>query len=353
MNGRWQLVLATAALLLPGQALAHDQTSVFLTVRLTDGGLEAEILVAERDLDEHFWAGAAAQTLRDDTTAVQRELLARTHLFADQRRVALEPLARVQPRPGRRLAFRFHAALPRPPSHVTVETAFAQRLGPGHVVLVKIVDGTRVRQTVLVAEAPRQEFRLRDAPTLPSRLVRFARLGIEHIFLGYDHILFLIALIISGDRFLRLVQIATAFTLAHSVTLALAGLELVSLPPRLVEALIALTIVYVAAENLILKDVRHRIALTFGFGLIHGFGFANILGDLGLPREALVGSLLAFNIGVEIGQFVILLMVFPAVVLLLRQPYRRQVTGLVSAAILVCGLTWLLERTTSWELVPW
>lgn len=353
MNGRWRIVLATAAVLMPVQALAHEQTSVFLTIQLADGSLEAELLVAERDLDEHFWAGAAAQARGDDTTAVYRELVARTHVFADQRRVALEPLAQVQPRPGRRLAFRFHAALPRPLSHLTVETDFAQRLGPGHVVLVKIVDGTRVRQTVLVAEAPRQELQLRDAPTPPSPLVRFARLGIEHIFLGYDHILFLIALIISGDRFLRLVQIATAFTIAHSVTLALAGLELVTLPPRLVEALIALTIVYVAAENLILKEVRHRVALTFGFGLVHGFGFANVLGDLRLPREALVGSLLAFNIGVEIGQFVILLAVFPAVVLLLRQPYRHRVTGLASAAILVCGLTWLLERTTTWELVPW
>ena len=126
----------------------------------------------------------------------------------------------------------------------------------------------------------------------------FFLLGIEHILTGYDHLLFLLALILRGGNLWSLFKIITAFTIAHSITLALAALNIVMLPERLVEATIALSIAYVAAENLFMrKAVSHRWAVSFLFGLVHGFGFSNVLRELGLPKEGLLWSLLNFNLG--------------------------------------------------------
>ena len=129
--------------------------------------------------------------------------------------------------------------------------------------------------------------------------------GVEHIAIGYDHIAFLVAVILWGRRLWPLVGVVTAFTIAHSVTLTLAVLDIVSPPTRLVEIAIALSIVYVAAENFFVRDLRRRWLVTFVFGLVHGFGFAGVLREYGIPRDALVPALAAFNIGVELGQIVI------------------------------------------------
>lgn len=176
--------------------------------------------------------------------------------------------------------------------------------------------------------------------------------GIEHIAIGYDHIAFLIAVIVWGRKLWPLVMVVTAFTIAHSITLSLAVLDVVRLPSQLVETLIALSIVYVAAENFFVRDLRHRGWITFGFGLIHGFGFASVLRDYGLPRDALVPALAAFNIGVEIGQVIIVAAAF-ALFLLLGQvlgrmkwgpPVLRAIPFVLSGAILLLGLYWTIDR---------
>lgn len=173
---------------------------------------------------------------------------------------------------------------------------------------------------------------------------RFFALGVEHIATGYDHILFLLALLVVGGGLRSLVAVVTAFTVAHSVTLSLAVLDVVELPPRLVESAIALSIAWVALENLLLDRTRGRWRITFAFGLMHGFGFASILREMHLPRQGLIASLLAFNLGVEAGQLAVVLMTLPLIAAIERSAHRRSVIAVISAAILVMALWWFGER---------
>jgi hydrogenase/urease accessory protein HupE len=198
--------------------------------------------------------------------------------------------------------------------------------------------------------APVAPTRERTRHSLVERMWRFFKLGVEHIFLGYDHICFLIALIVVS-KFRDVVKIVTSFTVAHSITLILATLEVVELPSRLVEIAIAATIVYVALENLWVKDTRHRWWLTFGFGLIHGFGFASVLREMGLPKVGLVRCLLAFNLGVEAGQLAIALALLPLAMSLARWKHGPKVVVAVSIILAGIGLFWFLERALGLSLL--
>ena len=184
-----------------------------------------------------------------------------------------------------------------------------------------------------------------------SETGRFFGLGVEHIFLGYDHILFLLSLLVVS-RFRELIKIVTSFTVAHTITLMLATLDVVRLPSRLVESAIAATIVFVAVENFWVRDTSHRWRLTFFCGLIHGFGFAGVLQELGLPTEGLVRSLVAFNLGVEAGQLVIVAALVPFVTALGRWRYGRQAQLAISGAIALCGAGWLVDRAFGLGLMP-
>ena len=175
--------------------------------------------------------------------------------------------------------------------------------------------------------------------------VSFFLLGIEHILSGYDHLLFLLGLILRGGRMLSLLKIVTAFTVAHSVTLALAVLDVVVLPDRLVEAVIALSIALVAAENLSPRPaVPRRWVVSFLFGLVHGFGFSSALRELGLPRQGLALSLLGFNLGVEVGQALIVGLALPALVMLRRTGWEPRMVTSSSFVILAIGLVLFVER---------
>jgi hydrogenase/urease accessory protein HupE len=196
-----------------------------------------------------------------------------------------------------------------------------------------------------------------DAPerSLIAVIAEFVREGIHHIFIGPDHILFVLALVLLGGSLWSQAKIITAFTVAHSITLALATLNVVHPPSRLVESTIALSIMVVGLHDLNQlrrgKTAPHgpdpRILLAFVFGLVHGFGFASVLRELDLPRQALAWSLAAFNIGVEIGQFAILLLAAPAVALLARfAPPRieRAVLTATAGLVVLAGGYWLVER---------
>ncbi len=185
-------------------------------------------------------------------------------------------------------------------------------------------------------------------------LWRYFLAGIEHIAIGYDHIAFLFAVIVLGRRFWPLFAVVTAFTVAHSITLSLAVLEVVTLPSRWVEIAIAASIVYVAAENFFVTDIRRRWWLTFAFGLIHGFGFASVLRDYGIPSDRIVPVLAGFNLGVEAGQLMIVLVAVAIwrvafAVARLRglsetEAAQRKVALVVSGIVLMLALYWLLER---------
>ncbi|GEO37637.1 hydrogenase/urease accessory protein HupE [Skermanella aerolata] len=191
------------------------------------------------------------------------------------------------------------------------------------------------------------------APDLMETVLRYIASGIEHIFLGYDHVAFLLAILLWARRLMPVVKIVTAFTAAHSITLSLAASGVAVLPPSLVEPAIAASIVYVAAENFISRDVDQRWRDTFVLGLIHGFGFAGALQAFGLPTGAVVPALASFNVGVEIGQLAIVAVAVPALLLLDRLTTASGMTGMRrpgvvyagSLAIMSLGLYWLAERT--------
>jgi len=258
--------------------------------------------------------------------------------------------------------FTFSKAVASPPAEVALSVDFFEKFGPDHLTLAKAVVGDTVQTAVLSQQQPRHRFALGASPSLSAQLAEFIRLGVEHIFLGYDHLMFLLGLIAIGGRFLDLVKIVTSFTLAHSLTLILAALEIVALPTRLIESGIALSIAYVAAENFIIftgndraerqQMARHRWLLTFFFGLVHGFGFANVLRDLGLPHRGLIGSLLSFNLGVELGQMAIVALLFPAVLWLTQTRFQRRVVFALSSIIFVFGFSWFIERSLALSFMP-
>lgn len=204
-----------------------------------------------------------------------------------------------------------------------------------------------------------------------SRLAQFGQYLVEgtfHIWIGFDHVLFLLSLLLpavlvhesrrwTGVRSFRaalteVLWVVTAFTVAHSITLSIAALQIVELPSRLVESAIAASVVLAAANNLWPMVERRRWLVAFGFGLIHGFGFASVLTELGLPRDALVLSLLGFNVGVELGQLVIVACFLPVAYLLRNTPlYRRGVFVGGSVLALMVALVWLAERVFNLELI--
>ncbi len=170
-----------------------------------------------------------------------------------------------------------------------------------------------------------------------------------HLPEGIDHILFLLALLLIDVQFVPVLKTVTGFTLGHSITLSLAALGLVRLPARLIESAIALTIAYVAAEDLA-KDLRHKATrprwqIAMAFGLIHGFGFARALSDLHLDRSRLLSALVGFNLGVELGQEVVVLVVAPLLWLLYRIPRARRIAApLFASGILIAALVWFVQR---------
>ncbi len=190
------------------------------------------------------------------------------------------------------------------------------------------------------------------APSLVLALRQYLATGVEHIFLGYDHVAFLVAVVLWATRLWPVIKIVTAFTIAHSITLSLAALDVVVIPSEIVEPAIAASIVFVALENFFSRNVDRRWIVTFVFGLVHGFGFAGALQEFGLPRGAIVPALATFNIGVEIGQIAIVLIVVPVLIGLDRllaadgaAPVRASaLVYALSGTITVLGSYWLLSR---------
>jgi hydrogenase/urease accessory protein HupE len=185
-----------------------------------------------------------------------------------------------------------------------------------------------------------------------TALKQFTILGVEHIWFGYDHLMFLLALILLGGRFSDLIKIVTSFTIAHSITLILASLDIISLPGAFVESVIALSILYVAIENQFIQTIKYRWLLTFAFGLIHGFGFAGALAEIQIPKNHFIASLLTFNVGVEIGQLVIVAILLPIILYLKKFEWNRWVVRPISLAIALFGFNWFLVRAFGIEFLP-
>jgi len=173
---------------------------------------------------------------------------------------------------------------------------------------------------------------------------RFFVLGVEHIWTGYDHLAFLLALLLPGGTLARLAGIVTAFTIAHSITLGLAALGIFTLPVRPVEAAIAASVVVAALDGLRPHAHDRRWLLTFAFGLIHGFGFAGVLREVGLPADAVALPLLAFNLGVEAGQLAIVVLAVPLIRAAAGSRHGPTLLRAIALAIAALGAFWLTSR---------
>ena len=208
------------------------------------------------------------------------------------------------------------------------------------LVTIKFLDGDRYEGLVSVKDSKL---------TIPQELQVFPTgyfmLGVEHLIGGPDHLLFVFGLLFIVFGWQNLIKTITAFTLAHSITLGLSVLEIVSLPSATIEALIALTIIYLALE---IKDEKNNKStpwlMAFGFGLLHGFGFAGALSEIGIANEQLLLSLLFFNVGIEVGQLIMIPLFLISIWLLQKIKFNFSVTKLSSYAIGGMGSFWLIER---------
>ncbi|HET9155800.1 MAG TPA: HupE/UreJ family protein [Myxococcaceae bacterium] len=340
MACRGHLLLLMVGVLLSGPARAH-------ALRLSTGDVSVEGRRVQ----------AVLQFARAELDAIRPEQIPATIQVSSDGTPCVLAGSSVAPAQEDGVAITAHWDCPRAPGRLRMELGFLDRLPEGHlhVALVRL-PGVTVQRT---ARAAVPVLEVEAQPGAWAGAGRFLRLGAEHIFQGTDHIAFLIGVLLLGGTFRQLVGIVTAFTVAHSITLALATLGWVVPPPRLVEPLIALSIVAVGVENLlslrsplsaerVKAAIAHRWRLTFGFGLVHGFGFAGALRALDLPRALLGPSLLTFNLGVELGQLVIVALAWP----LLRwlrsfRPMWPAGTRWASAAVAGLGVYWLLERVMS------
>jgi hypothetical protein len=196
----------------------------------------------------------------------------------------------------------------------------------------------------LVLNAERRDATV-DLGTAGTSWFDFIVMGAGHILSGPDHLLFLLALLALARSLWPIVRIVTGFTLAHSITLSLAALGLVEVPGRIVEPLIAATIIWVALENLLAPGQgRWRWLIAAVFGLVHGLGFAAGLTELGLPRDAMVRALIGFNVGVELGQLAFVAVVMPPLLWLARPGRFARLPQVLSILVAIMGAVWLVER---------
>jgi hypothetical protein len=344
-------------LVVPRTASAHEElvTTSFLEVGerdvrvrldigldgLVKAGLLASNHAGEADLLEHQETIGAALARELTVRANGRELAATP--------AGLTPVAGA-PRVEQRFTFEGTA----PISDLTLRAAFFPALGAESRTVVRVTWHGHVR--MFVNRGPV------DVHLTPEQMVvstgeivhQFLGWGVEHIFLGYDHLAFVLALLLGVTRLREVVAVVSSFTVAHSFTLALSSLELLRVPVRVSEVLVAASIVYVAVENMgwFVATRRHRWVVAFAFGLVHGLGFATELrARLEDAGRSLFAAILSFNVGVELGQVAVVVVAWPLLACLRRGGdaraagiRQRRIARMASVPILVVGLYWLADR---------
>ncbi len=345
-------------------ARAHDPFEITAVGQVRPGELSLHVtmaqstalLLARGDSSEAAVRALARSLFRVTSHGASLDLKSEQHRTTEERDIELE-LVFPRPREG---ALRFEALLLDTLSDTHGVALSVTALEPPSVLGVALLTRSEPSLEVKVPTADRQDARGasedasttvvdRDAPPPTPSFSRIFALGVEHILTGYDHLLFLGGLLIACRSLRTMLGVVTSFTVAHSVTLALAGLGLVRLSSGVVEPLIAASIVFVGVENLwVREEPRFRWVLTFIFGLVHGFGFASVLGELGLGQAgtSLVVPLLGFNLGVEAGQLAVALVVLPLLLWLRRRGwFERRALYAMSLAVALLGAHWFLERT--------
>ena len=356
---RRRSALIVALLLCAATAVAHPAPFSYLDLRLNANGASGTLVVHDLDAAHDLGVPQSESLLDPSVAAKYRDALValltpRVAIEFDRRPVVITwgAIDVVPERQSVRLAFTIAEA---PPGHTAIQ-AYVFPYDPIHQTFINVYEADQLKlQAILDASRQRIEYYAGTAQGRLAVIRTFVLSGIEHILIGPDHILFLIGLLLLGGTMARLALIVTAFTIGHSITLSLAALDLLSPPPYFIEPLIALTIVVVGADNLLVLRSRTRDAvdaadirawLAAGFGLVHGFGFAYVLKEFGLPQAALGWSLFAFNLGVEAGQLLIVLVVAGALMLVRARSERAAtviaITG--STAVIAAGVYWFIER---------
>ena len=308
-----------------------------LVIHSFDVGHELGIVPPERLLDQ-----AIADSIRSRLTAL---LTPRFTIRTD--RIVVPQWTGIEVMPEQNgVRLRFRIPVPRPAT-VSVQTKLFP-YDPVHQTFLNIYEDQALRQQMVFSgDGAERTYYSGTTQGALAVMKTFIPSGIHHIMIGPDHILFLVGLLLLGGTWVSLLKIVTAFTLGHSLTLSLAALNIVTPPAWIIEPAIALSIVFVGTDNLVRgegRDLRAWVALAFG--LVHGFGFANVLREFGLPREALGWSLFSFNVGVEIGQLAIVLLVATALALIRRRSLvvGRRVAYAGSVIVIVAGAYWFVER---------
>lgn len=340
------LVLA----LTPVSAWAHPVPFSYMDLKLQPDGIDGTLVVHSYDLAHELKVPQPAMLLDHDIVEGRQSemtaLLAPRIHIGNWRARDIEWGIAVPLAERKSILFPFHLS-GKVPGKLTV-SGEVMPYDPTHQTFVNIFDGGKLRQQWIISKgsAPKTYYRGDTAGVL-AVMGTFIPAGIHHIWIGPDHMLFLFGLLLLGGSLWRLTKIITAFTIGHSITLSLAALDIVTVPSSIVEPAIALTIVVVGADNLLQgqgRDMRFWLALCFG--LIHGFGFASVLKEFGLPQSALGWSLFSFNIGVELGQLSLVVPVGLALAALRRYSpkWRDRVTIGGSIVVIGGGTWWFVQR---------
>jgi len=359
-------------------SLAHQGSSSYLTVAVEGNRIAGRWDVPVSDLDLALKLDAdgdhkvSLDELRSRYSDVKAYALRHLKLSSDGAPGAIlftntEPAIQVFV-DGASTPLNFIVTNLTPPRILEVDYRFMFDLKPLDRGFMQVECRGITQAAVFTANRPIHRFNL-EVPTPAKDFLFFVWHGMWHIWIGFDHILFLLALLLPAvlrfeqnrweavsdfrQAFVNVFKVVTAFTVAHSLTLSLAALQILRLPSRWVESAIAASVL-LAAMNNVRPLIRGRIWLVaFGFGLIHGFGFANVLTELGLPRRALVVALVAFNLGVELGQLAIVSLFLPLAFALRRTLfYQYLLLKPGSALIAVIASLWLVERVFDWKFLP-
>jgi hydrogenase/urease accessory protein HupE len=350
MTGRVSRTWLALTLLWPAVALAHATTTALVRIELTDNRLHYALSIVLPEIPNR-----SAELL---TSAVNGDRPAAERIAEYARQTLSVELGSARCRMGRvriggagandtraTIEVDFTCDV----SHGRLEIAedWSALLGEHYRTLGNLRTANGERQVSF--EEPSQKVAIDVDRPVATGWLDFVKLGIKHIITGYDHLLFLVALLATARGFWSVVRIVTAFTLAHSVTLTIATLDILTIPERIIEPLIAASIVWVALENLLVAEPdRRRWIWSFVFGLVHGFGFASALGELGLKGSAIVRALVGFNVGVEIGQLIFVALFLPALVVLKRGRGASLTPRIASVAVAIVGGYWLGERIFGW-----
>ena len=370
------LLMLLAAVVMP--ALAHKPSDSYLAFKVEQAtGLTGQWDIALRDLD--FAIGLDADgdgnITWGETRAKHADIaayaLARLAVQADGVDCALSVPDQLVDKHSDGAYTVMQLALDCPqknPKQLTISYRLFADIDPQHRGLLKLESDGQARTAIFGPESRQQQFTLEKASRI-TQFADYAREGVWHIWVGFDHILFLLSLLLPAvliwqrgrwqaaprfsTSFIEVAKIVTAFTLAHSITLSLATLGLVVLPTRWVESAIAASVVLAALNNVWPTLRGRRWMVAFGFGLIHGFGFASVLADLGLPSGALALALIGFNVGVEIGQLAIVGVFLPLAFVLRRSWFYQRVV-VIGGSLLIAAISavWLSERAFNFKVMP-